>query len=77
MPAVARCYRTLINKRASCSSSFIRVSEEVQDAVANGEPVVALESAAYTHGERSLLRDAVMQPCRPPIVMVKIYVLQR
>jgi len=76
MPAVARCPRTLIDRRASCSS-FIRVSEEVRHAVANGEPVVALESAAYTHGERSLLRDAVMQPCRPPIVMVKIYVLQR
>ena len=31
-------------------SQFLRVSEEVKAAVASGKPVVALESAIYTHG---------------------------
>ena len=31
-------------------SPFLRVSEEVQQAVAEGRPVVALESTIYTHG---------------------------
>ncbi|EFQ99005.1 IdgA domain-containing protein [Nannizzia gypsea CBS 118893] len=29
---------------------FLRVSEEVQDAIATGKPVVALETTIYTHG---------------------------
>ena len=31
---------------------FFRVSEEVQDALNTGKPVVALETTIYTHGER-------------------------
>lgn len=30
---------------------FLRVSEEVQDALASGKPVVALETTIYTHGQ--------------------------
>jgi hypothetical protein len=33
---------------------FLKVSEEVQDALETGKPVVALETTIYTHG-RSLL----------------------
>lgn len=29
---------------------MFRVSEEVQDALATGKPVVALETTIYTHG---------------------------
>ncbi|KKZ68055.1 hypothetical protein EMCG_06266 [[Emmonsia] crescens] len=32
------------------ASSFLKVSEEVQDAVASARPVVALETTIYTHG---------------------------
>ncbi|PLB50454.1 putative carbohydrate kinase [Aspergillus steynii IBT 23096] len=32
------------------SNKFLKVSEEVRDAVATGKPVVALESTIYTHG---------------------------
>lgn len=32
---------------------LFRVSEEVQDALATGKPVVALETTIYTHGKRS------------------------
>ncbi|WEW57984.1 hypothetical protein PRK78_003451 [Emydomyces testavorans] len=32
------------------SNKFLKVSEEVQDAVATGKPVVALETTIYTHG---------------------------
>lgn len=32
-------------------SKFLKVSEEVRDAVATGKPVVALETTIYTHGE--------------------------
>ncbi|OXV08920.1 hypothetical protein Egran_03314 [Elaphomyces granulatus] len=32
------------------SSSFLKVSEEVQDAVVAGRPVIALETTIYTHG---------------------------
>lgn len=31
-------------------SKFLKVSEEVRDAVATGKPVVALETTIYTHG---------------------------
>ena len=33
---------------------FFRVSEEVQDALKTGKPVVALETTIYTHGELML-----------------------
>eukprot|EP00117_Sycon_ciliatum_P040664 scpid36370/ scgid29843/ Pseudouridine-5&apos len=41
----ARCFST-----RQPSSSVFRVSEEVQDALATGKPVVALETAIVTHG---------------------------
>ena len=31
-------------------SKLLNISEEIQDAVATGKPVVALESTIYTHG---------------------------
>ena len=34
----------------SLKSSFIKVTEEVKEALATGKPVVALETAIYTHG---------------------------
>jgi pseudouridylate synthase / pseudouridine kinase len=40
------CYR-----RASTHNQFIKVSEEVQDALETGKPVVALETTIYTHGK--------------------------
>ncbi|KMP00928.1 carbohydrate kinase [Coccidioides immitis RMSCC 2394] len=33
------------------ANKFLKISEEVQDAVATGKPVVALETTIYTHGE--------------------------
>lgn len=33
-------------------NSFFKVSEEVQEAVATGKPVVALETTIYTHGKQ-------------------------
>lgn len=30
---------------------FFRVSEEIEDALATGKPVVALETTIYTHGK--------------------------
>ncbi|EFW22041.1 IdgA domain-containing protein [Coccidioides posadasii str. Silveira] len=32
------------------ANKFLKISEEVQDAVATGKPVVALETTIYTHG---------------------------
>lgn len=40
----SRCYHDF------AQSKFFRVSEHVRDAVATGQPVVALESTIYTHG---------------------------
>lgn len=36
--------------RIGLDSPFIKVSEEVRDAVHRAKPVVALESTIYTHG---------------------------
>ena len=44
-----RCYHELRNPLHL--SKLLRVSEEVQDAVSSGKPVVALESTIYTHGK--------------------------
>lgn len=43
-----RCLHDLHNHP---QSKFLKVSEEVRDAVATGKPVVALETTIYTHGE--------------------------
>ncbi|EXJ72554.1 serine/threonine protein kinase [Cladophialophora psammophila CBS 110553] len=37
-------------KNSSGRDKFFRISEEVQDALATGKPVVALETTIYTHG---------------------------
>ncbi|KAJ5150873.1 Pseudouridine-5'-phosphate glycosidase [Penicillium canariense] len=42
--------RHLHDLRSHPQSRFLRVSEEVRDAVATGKPVVALETTIYTHG---------------------------
>jgi pseudouridine-5'-phosphate glycosidase/pseudouridine-5'-phosphate glycosidase/pseudouridine kinase len=39
----------------SSSQRCLKVSEEVQDAVATGKPVVALETTIYTHGRRDMV----------------------
>lgn len=45
-----RCFHDLHHHR---QSKFLKVSEEVRDAVATGKPVVALETTIYTHGQFS------------------------
>lgn len=45
----ARCFHGI---NSSSQSKFLKVSEEVRDAVATGKPVVALETTIYTHGKR-------------------------
>ncbi|KAK3067101.1 hypothetical protein LTR53_016227 [Teratosphaeriaceae sp. CCFEE 6253] len=47
---VARCRGAVTRRTLSTNSRFFRVSEEVQQAVAERRPVVALESTIYTHG---------------------------
>lgn len=42
--------RGLHGVQSSVPSRFLKVSEEVRDAVATGKPVVALETTIYTHG---------------------------
>jgi hypothetical protein len=51
----------------SSSRRFLKVSDEVQDAVATGKPVVALETTIYTHGRRSTGRrgDGLMAAISP------------
>ncbi|EXJ89504.1 serine/threonine protein kinase [Capronia epimyces CBS 606.96] len=46
------CSTTLLSGRRNLSARdrLFRVSEEVQDALATGKPVVALETTIYTHG---------------------------
>lgn len=54
----SRCWRAarrpftryLHDLHHSLQSKFLRVSEEVRDAVETGKPVVALETTIYTHG---------------------------
>ena len=43
-PRPTRCYHDF------GQSKFLKVSDEIRDAVATGKPVVALESTIYTHG---------------------------
>lgn len=43
----SRCLHELHNHS---QSKFLKVSDEVRDAVATGKPVVALETTIYTHG---------------------------
>ncbi|KAI2016194.1 hypothetical protein LOY97_000814 [Ophidiomyces ophidiicola] len=42
--------RQYSNATSRASNKFLKISEEVQDAVATGKPVVALETTIYTHG---------------------------
>lgn len=44
------CPRSRVVKNRTFSSSVIEISEEVQNALHNGKPVVALESTIVTHG---------------------------
>ena len=44
-----KSYRSLSTNR-----SFLRISEEVQEALNSKKPVVALETTIYTHGNTSL-----------------------
>lgn len=45
-----RSYATSKSAKPSALPGFLKVSEEVQDAVQTNKPVVALESTIYTHG---------------------------
>lgn len=47
---VTRLPRSIRSYAGLAQSKFLKVSEEVRDAVATGRPVVALESTIYTHG---------------------------
>lgn len=48
------CRRLAITQHRCLSGKdkLFQVSEEVQDALATGKPVVALETTIYTHGKR-------------------------
>ncbi|KAF7155057.1 hypothetical protein CNMCM5623_005265 [Aspergillus felis] len=45
-----RAPRAIRSYHDVAQSKFLKVSEEIRDAVATGKPVVALESTIYTHG---------------------------
>lgn len=65
LPSILRCYSNVFSVRANVvfqtrrqahclvhpANSFIKISEEVRDAVEQKRPVVALETTIYTHGE--------------------------
>jgi pseudouridylate synthase / pseudouridine kinase len=53
------CLRNIRRQYLSSKSSLFTVSEEVQDALQTGRPVVALETTIYTHGTRT---PAVRKP---------------
>lgn len=44
-----QCLSTLSRCEISLKHPVLKVSEEVRDAIDNGNPVVALESTIYTH----------------------------
>ncbi len=44
-----------VHRCLSGRDKLFRVSEEVQDALATGKPVVALETTIYTHGKMTCL----------------------
>ncbi len=57
MPPLSRGLRRVLRlsfrssrRRFGSRSDFFKVSEEVQDALQQGKPVVALETTIYTHG---------------------------
>ncbi|EEA28081.1 hypothetical protein TMatcc_003615 [Talaromyces marneffei ATCC 18224] len=51
LPTRFLSYRHISSKACEFAKSrFFQVSEEVKDAIATGQPVVALESTIYTHG---------------------------
>jgi pseudouridylate synthase / pseudouridine kinase len=57
MPPLSRGLRahtklsfTLSRRHFGSRNDFFKVSEEVQDALHSGKPVVALETTIYTHG---------------------------
>lgn len=58
---VAQQIRRIRIQTPAAIDRFLKVSEEVRDAVSTGRPVVALESTIYTHGAYILLfqRNAV------------------
>ncbi|RLL99246.1 hypothetical protein CFD26_103301 [Aspergillus turcosus] len=45
-----RAPRTIRSYHDVAQNKFLKVSEEIRDAVATGKPVVALETTIYTHG---------------------------
>ncbi|KAF2211373.1 hypothetical protein CERZMDRAFT_112785 [Cercospora zeae-maydis SCOH1-5] len=49
-PARSQSINTASRRNLSTTSKYFRVSEEVQQAIAEQKPVVALESTIYTHG---------------------------
>ena len=46
---------------SSPQSEFLKISEEVRDAVATGKPVVALETTIYTHGRHQIILDLALK----------------
>ncbi|MCJ1397640.1 hypothetical protein MMC11_000836 [Xylographa trunciseda] len=45
-----RSFPRLSRRLLSTQSPFLKISDEVQDAIESGKPVVALETTIYTHG---------------------------
>ena len=52
IPSLGSQLTYLHRRHLSGREQLFRVSEEVQDALATGKPVVALETTIYTHGNR-------------------------
>lgn len=51
LPTELRCSRSFHGRNQFGEiNKFLKISEEVQDAVASSRPVVALETTIYTHG---------------------------
>ena len=56
-----RCFATR-SGLTDPSSQYFKVHDEVREAVASQKPVVALETAIYTHGRLTLSFEAVQRP---------------
>ncbi|QSS61410.1 IdgA domain-containing protein [Histoplasma capsulatum] len=65
LPTELRCYSSFHGRNQFGEiNKFLKISEEVQDAVASSRPVVALETTIYTHASRleSIVREGGAVP---------------
>lgn len=50
-----RLHRQFSSKLSSRVQRFVKISEEVENALATAKPIVALESTIYTHGKLRII----------------------